>query len=70
MASPYNHRQLHEALQNVTPADVYAGRQGAILGRRTRIKREILAPFQVDATQTTVVGRATEGWIAMASTKD
>jgi transposase InsO family protein len=38
-----NHRRLHEALQNVTPADVYAGRQGAILDRRARIKRETLA---------------------------
>jgi putative transposase len=39
----YNHRRLHEALQNVTPADVYAGRQATILDRRAPIKRETLA---------------------------
>ena len=35
-----NHRRLHESLQNVTPADVYEGRQAAILDRRTRIMRQ------------------------------
>ena len=39
----YNHGRLHESLQNVTPADVYEGRQAAILDRRARIKRETLA---------------------------
>ena len=38
----YNHRRLHEALQNVTPADVYSGRQATILSRRERIKRATL----------------------------
>jgi transposase InsO family protein len=38
----YNHRRLHESLSNVTPADMYAGRQQAILSRRERIKRETL----------------------------
>jgi hypothetical protein len=39
----YNHRRLHESLQNVTPADVYEGRQMPIVDRRARIKRETLA---------------------------
>jgi len=39
----YNHRRLHESLQNVTPADVYEGRQSTILGSRARIKQETLA---------------------------
>ena len=38
----YNHRRYHEALQNVTPADAYYGRQVAILSRREGIKRRTL----------------------------
>ena len=39
----YNHRRLHEALDNVTPADVYEGRPPAILARCDQIKRRTLA---------------------------
>jgi putative transposase len=38
----YNHRRYHESLQNVTPADMYHGRQRKVLDARQRIKRETL----------------------------
>jgi putative transposase len=38
----YNHRRYHEALQNVTPADVYFGRHREILSEREKTKRETL----------------------------
>ena len=37
------HRRLHEALDNVTPADVSEGRRPAILARRGQITRRTLA---------------------------
>ena len=38
----YNHRRYHESLNNVTPSDVYFGRDKAILKQRERIKRKTI----------------------------
>ena len=41
-AEDCNHRRYHEVLQNVTPADMFFGRQATILARRVRIKQRTL----------------------------
>jgi len=38
----YNHRRYHESLGNLTPADVYFGRDRAIIDRRRRIKQSTI----------------------------
>ena len=38
----YNRQRYHESLSDVTPADVYFGRNKAILQQRERIKRKTL----------------------------
>jgi len=39
----YNHRRYHESLDNLTPADVYFGRENDIQANRERIKRNTFA---------------------------
>jgi putative transposase len=38
----YNHRRYHESLNNVTPADMYLGRQREIVSRREQLKKQTL----------------------------
>jgi transposase InsO family protein len=38
----YNHERYHESLDNVTPADVFLGKQGEVLTRRKLIKQQTL----------------------------
>jgi len=38
----YNNHRYHEALENVTPADMYYGRDREILERRKQIKQKTM----------------------------
>ena len=38
----YNNERYHESLNNVTPADVYFGRQYEVLTERSKIKRRTM----------------------------
>ena len=40
--SYYNNQRYHESLDNVTPADVYFGRQYEIITERDRIKKRTM----------------------------
>ena len=46
--SYYNERRYHESLGNVTPSDMYEGRQYEIISRRGRIKLRTLASRRRD----------------------
>jgi putative transposase len=39
----YNHQRYHESLENVTPADVYFGRDKEIIKKRDKLKEQTLA---------------------------
>ena len=38
-----NHERYHESIDNVTPADVYAGKSKEVLTKRAQIKQRTLA---------------------------
>ncbi len=38
----YNNERYHESLDNVTPADIYFGRQYEVLTERSKIKRRTM----------------------------
>ena len=44
----YNNLRYHESLNNVTPADVYFGRDQEVLERRRRIKQQTLFKRRMD----------------------
>ena len=47
----YNHKRHHESINNVTPADVYFGRDKAIPKQRERIKRKTLEARRLHHSQ-------------------
>ncbi len=51
----YNHLRYHESLNNVTPADVFFGRDQQILSRREQIKQRTLAQRKIEHLRTGVV---------------
>jgi putative transposase len=53
----YNTRRYHEALDNVTPVDVYAGRRREILTRRQLIKQQTLHQRRQSHWQTSILLR-------------
>ena len=51
----YNHHRYHESLNNVTPTDVFFGRDQQILSRRDQIKQTTLARRRIENLKTGVV---------------
>jgi transposase InsO family protein len=51
----YNHHRYHESLNNVTPADVYYGRDQEILSRRAQIKQRTLQKRRIENRKRKVV---------------
>lgn len=47
----YNHQRYHESLNNVTPSDVYFGRDKGFLKQRERIKRKTLEARRLHHSQ-------------------
>jgi hypothetical protein len=43
----YNHQRYHGALDNLTPADVYIGREKEVLSRREQIKEKTLSERRI-----------------------
>jgi putative transposase len=44
----YNNHRYHESLNNVTPADVYFGRDQEVFERRRKIKQQTLFKRRMD----------------------
>ena len=51
----YNHHRYHESLNNVTPADVYYGRDQEILSRPAQIKQRTLQRRRTENRKRNVV---------------
>ena len=50
----YNHERYHESLNNMTPADVYFGREKEVLSKREQIKERTLIKRRLQNMQTPV----------------
>ena len=47
----FNHQRFHESLNNVTPSDVYFGREKSILQQQERIKQKTLEQRRLHHSQ-------------------